>query len=257
MPRPDRGAEPAAERLPRRRRRRRARRGPRRRRPPRRRGGARPVGRRPDRREGQLLHHRLPDHLRLQDAGGLGAAVRRHRRRQAARRGPRHRRQDQHGRVRDGVLHRDLVLRPHPQPVGRRAHPRRLGRRLGRGRGLVHGAAGRRFRHGRLHPPARRRHRHRRRQAHLRRRLPLRPGGDGLQPRPTRALHPDRRGRGAAAGDHRRLRPARLRLDRPARARPRRGLPRRRPGGPPRRHRRRVPGRRLRARRPRAVPRGR
>ena len=43
--------------------------------------------------------------------------------RDAGRRDPR---QDQHGRVRDGLVHRELGLRPHAQPVGPRPHPRRL-----------------------------------------------------------------------------------------------------------------------------------
>ena len=43
-------------------------------------------------------------------------------------------RQDQHGRVRDGLLHRALRLRPDPQPVGPRPDPRRLRRRLARPR---------------------------------------------------------------------------------------------------------------------------
>jgi hypothetical protein len=39
------------------------------------------------------------------ELGLLGAALRRHRGGQAARGGPRHRRQDQHGRVRHGLVH--------------------------------------------------------------------------------------------------------------------------------------------------------
>jgi aspartyl-tRNA(Asn)/glutamyl-tRNA(Gln) amidotransferase subunit A len=38
--------------------------------------------------------------------------------------------QDQPRRVRDGVLHRELRVRAHPQPVGSGPHPRRLGRGL-------------------------------------------------------------------------------------------------------------------------------
>ena len=132
------------------------------------------------------------DHLRLEDPRGLAPAVRRHRRRAAAGRRRRDPRQDQHGRVRDGLLHRALGLRPDPQPVGPRPDPRRLRRRLG-GRGRrVRGAAGDRHRHRRLDPPARRRHRHRRREADLRRRLPLRPGraGHHRSTRPGRAPAP-------------------------------------------------------------------
>ena len=64
-----------------------------------------------------------------------------------------------------------------PQPVGPRAHPGRVRRRLLRGRGGVRGAARHRHRHRRLDPPARGRHRHGRHQADLRRRLALRPRG--------------------------------------------------------------------------------
>ena len=48
-----------------------------------------------------------------------------------ARGGPGPARQDQHGRVRDGLVDGALRLRPDAQPVGPRAHPRRLRRRLG------------------------------------------------------------------------------------------------------------------------------
>ena len=67
----------------------------------------------------------VPDHLRLEDPRGLGPAVRRDgdaRGCEAA--GVVDPRQDQHGRVRDGLLDRELRVRPDPQPVGpRRASP--------------------------------------------------------------------------------------------------------------------------------------
>ena len=44
-------------------------------------------------------------------------------------------RQAEHGRVRDGLVHRELRLRPDPQPVGPGARARRLVGRLGRGGG--------------------------------------------------------------------------------------------------------------------------
>ena len=73
--------------------------------------------------------------------------------------------QDQHGRVRDGLLHRALGLRPHAQPVGPRPHPRRLRWRLGGSGGGLRGPAGRRHRHRRLDPAAGCGDRHRGRQA--------------------------------------------------------------------------------------------
>ena len=89
------------------------------------------------------MHERHALDLGLEDPRGLGAAVRRDRRAQAPRGRPRAARQDQHGRVRDGLVDRALGLRPDPQPVGPRPHPRRLRRRLGRGRRRLRGARSR------------------------------------------------------------------------------------------------------------------
>lgn len=125
-----------------------------------------------------------------------------------------HPRQDQHGRVRDGLLHRELRLRSDRQPVGPLPDPRRLRRRFGRRAGRLRGAAGDRHRHRRLDPPARRGHRHRRREADLRLGVALRPGRVLQQPGPGRPVRPDRAGRGAAARGDRRPRPAGLHLDR-------------------------------------------
>ena len=173
--------------------------------------------RRADRGQGRAGHQGAAHHVRLADPRGLGAAVRRHGRRAAARGRPADPRQDQHGRVRDGLLHRALGLRPDPQPVGPRPHPRRLRRRLGgRGRG-VRGAAGHRHRHRRLDPPARRGHRHGRREADVRRGLALRPGRAGQLPRPGRPGHPHRPRRRPAARGDRRPRPARLDVHRRSR----------------------------------------
>ena len=150
--------------------------------------------------------------LRLEDPRGLDPAVRRDRRREAQGRRPADPGQDQHGRVRDGLLHRALGVRPDAQPVGPRPDPRRLRRRLGGGGRRLRGAARHRHRHRRLDPPARRRHRHGRRQADVRRGVPLRPRRAGQQPRPGRPGHPHGAGRRAAARGHRRPRPARLHL---------------------------------------------
>ena len=136
------------------------------------------------------------------------------RRLQAGRRD--HRRQDQHGRVRHGLLHRELRLRAQPQPVGPGPDPGRLVRRVGRRGGRVRGAAGHRHRHRRLDPPARRGLRDRRHQAHLRRLIPVRGGGLRLEPGHAGTVRPDgARHRAAARGDVR-ARPVRLHLDRRA-----------------------------------------
>ena len=90
-------------------------------------------------------------------------------------------RQDEHGRVRDGLVHRALrPTAPTRNPWDLDAHPRRFRRRLVGGARGVRGAAGDRHRHRRLDPAAGRRHRHGRRQADLRRRLALRPGRAGV-----------------------------------------------------------------------------
>ena len=142
------------------------------------------------------------DDLRLAHPRGLASAVRRDGHRAAARGGRGRARQDQHGRVRHGLVDRELRLRPDRATRGTsRASPavlRRFGRRGGRGRG----AARDRHRHRRLDPPAGRGLRSRRRQADLRRGEPLRPGRVLLQPRPGRPVRPHgARRRAAARGD--------------------------------------------------------
>ena len=166
------------------RRRRRSGRDPRRRRR-RRRRAPRPR-RRADRRQGPHRHDRPAHHGRLEDPRRLAQPLRRHRRRAPARRQDADPGQDQPGRIRDGLLHRALRLRPHPQPVGPGPHPRRFRRRLRCRRRGLRSPAGPRHGHRRLHPPARRRHRHGRRQAHLRRRVPLRRHRHGVLAGPDR-----------------------------------------------------------------------
>ena len=173
-PGPDRRRRHRDPRLPPRRRRGRAGDGPRHRRPSFRRRGAAPAGRRSDRGQGRHHHQGHAHHCGLAHPRGLGAAVRRHRHATPQGGRPAHPRQDQHGRVRDGLVHRALRLRPDAQPMGHRPHPRRLRRRLGGCGRRVRGPARDRHRHRRLDPPARRDDRHRRRQADLRRRLALR-----------------------------------------------------------------------------------
>ncbi len=77
-----------------------------------------------------LCTERHPDHLLVEDPGGVAAALRRDGRRAAAGGRRDRRRQDQHGRVRHGLLDRELVFGPDPQP------PRpRPGARAGRAGG--------------------------------------------------------------------------------------------------------------------------
>ena len=77
----------------------------------------RSAGRHPGRGQGQPGHPRFPHHLRLPHPRELPLPVRSHRRAPASERGGRHRRQDQHGRVRHGVVDRELRLRPHAQSL--------------------------------------------------------------------------------------------------------------------------------------------
>ena len=123
-------------------------------------------------------------------------------------------RQDEHGRVRDGLLERELRLRRRPQPVGPRARAGRQLRRLRCGRRRRPRAVRDRHRHRRLDPPARLALRNRRPQAHLRRGLALRDDRLRLVARPVRNAHPRRHGRGAAHPRAGGARPARLHLDR-------------------------------------------
>ena len=155
-------------------------------------GGAAPgpAGRRARRGQGRPRHRGRAHDLRLAHPRGLPPALHRHRG-GAARGGGRGRdRQDEHGRVRDGLVHREQRLQGHAQSLGPRARARRLVRRLRGGGRRGHGAAGPRHRHRRLDPPARRALRRRRPQADLRPREPLRPGGLRLVAGPGRARWP-------------------------------------------------------------------
>ena len=89
--------------------------------------------RRADRAQGRDLDARRRDDRRLEDPRGLQAGLRRDRRRPLQGRGPAAARQDEPRRVRDGLLDRELRLRPDPQPVG--SEPRaRAARRAARPR---------------------------------------------------------------------------------------------------------------------------
>ena len=191
------------------------------------------AGRRAARAQGRLHHGRHAHHLRVADPRGLAPAVRRHRHGAAASGRDHDPGQDEHGRVRDGLVHRALGLRAHAQPVGHRAHPGRLRRGVGRGARGLRGAAGHRHGHRRLDPPARGDDGHGRGEADLRRRLPLRAGGLRVVAGPGRAVRPHGARRRAAARGDRRVRPARLHVDRrpgPGRRRGRAGRRVRRPG---------------------------
>ena len=104
--------------------------------------------------QGPAVHARDPHHLWVQDPGRLRAALRRHRGRAAVRGGRGPARQAQHGRVRDGLVHRELRVLHHLQPVGPGPRAGRLLRRRLRGGGRGHGAAHPRHRHRRLDPAA-------------------------------------------------------------------------------------------------------
>ena len=127
----------------------------------------------------------------------LRAAIRRDRRRAARSRRRGHRRQDQLRRVRDGLVHGELRLRPDAQSVGPRAHAGRIERRVGGGGRGRHGAGRARLGHRRLDPPARRALRRRRPEADLRARVALRAPRVRLVARSDRAAG-DARSRDAA-----------------------------------------------------------
>ena len=216
-----------------------------------------PTRRGADRGEGRHGHGRAPHHVRLADPRGLDPAVRRDGGRPAQGRRAADPRQDQHGRVRHGQLDRALRLRPHPQPVGPRPDPGRLGWGLRRGGGRLRGAAGRRHRHRRIDPATGSRHRDRRGEADVRRGVALRPRRPGQLARPGRTGHSHRAGRGAAARGDRRTRPARLHVGRRATPGPRRSRPpgsRRRPDRRPDRRDQGARRRGLPERRAREVP---
>ena len=125
------------------------------------------------------------------------------------------RRQDQPRRVRDGLEHRELGVRPDPQPARHDAGcpaDRSGGIAAAVAAGFAASALG--SRHRRFDPPAGRAVRRRRRQADVRRRQPLRAGRVRQQPRPDRPVHhtPSPTPRSSLEVD-RRSRPARLDVD--------------------------------------------
>ncbi len=129
--------------------------------------------------------------------------------------------QDQHGRVRDGLLHGALRLRADQQPVGPRPRSGWVLGRLGCIGGCPPGAGRHRDRHRRLGAPAGGHVRDRRHEAHLRSREPVRDRRVRLVAGPGRADRAERHRHGCAAARRRRSRRARLDL----RARPGPGRP--------------------------------
>ena len=100
-------------------------------------------------------------------------------------------RQDEHRRVRDGLVDRELGVRAFPQPVGSLARAGRLGRRLGGGRLRGPRAVGARLGHRRLDQAALGALRERRAAADLRHRLALRDRRVRVVARPGRAGRED------------------------------------------------------------------
>ena len=193
------------------------------------------AARRAPRDQGPALDQGHADHLCVAHPRGLPPRLRRDGRRARPRRRAGQPRQGQHGRVRDGLVQRDLGLRPRAQPVGSHEGARRQLGRQRRGRGWRLRPVGARLRHGWLDPPAGRPVRHRRHEADLRRRLALRSRRLRVEPRPDRPDDEQRRRLRRVARGDRRARPARhARRVGPARADRARAAraPRRRAPGP-------------------------
>ena len=172
LPRGDRGPGPGAARLP-----------------PRRRRARR---RRPDRAQGRDHDEGHPDDGGLEDPRRLHARLRLDGRRALQGGRPAHPGQDEPGRVRHGLVHRELGLRPDAEPVGSRARAGRLVGRLGSGGRRRARALGARHRHRRLRQAARLALRRRRPAPDLRHGLALRDRRLRLEPRPGRPADEDR-----------------------------------------------------------------
>ncbi len=128
-------------------------------------------------------------------------------------------RQDEHGRVRDGLVNRELRLRADAEPVGPPARARWLvGRFDGRGRGGSR-ALGARVRHRRLDQAAGGALRSRRTASDLRHGQPLRHRRLRVEPRSDRPDREDGSRLRTALPHRRRTRPLRLDDGRPSPAR--------------------------------------
>ncbi len=140
--------------------------------------------------QGPLLHGRRALAVGVAHPRGLPPALHRHRR-CAARCGRGAAAcQDQPGRVCDGLLQRELRLRPGAQPVGSRARARGVVGGQRRRRRRRPRSLGARHRHRRIDPPACRAVRDRRAETDLRRRLALRDDRVRLLARSGRARSP-------------------------------------------------------------------
>ena len=130
---------------------------------------------------------RAAHHRGLAHARGLGRPIRRHRDIPAP-----------GGRVADlarptwtssrWARRPSTPVRPNPQPMGHRAHPRWLRRRFGGGRRRLRGSARHWDRYRRIDPPACGDDRYGRHEADVRGRLAVRPDRPRKQPRPGRPV---------------------------------------------------------------------
>ena len=136
--------------------------------------------------QGRALHRRGHDHLRVAHPRRLRAALRRHGRRAPQGRRRRARGQDEHGRVRHGVVEREFGLSPGAQSVGLGEGAGGIERRIGGGGGG--GRVSRRawLGHRRKRAAARGAVWVRGPQAHLRSRVALWAGGVRVVARPGR-----------------------------------------------------------------------
>ena len=149
--------------------------------------------RRARRHQGQHVRRRHHDHLRLEDPWGLPTALHRDGRGALARRGCDRDREDEPGRICDGIVDGELRVRSHTQPVGCLTGTRRIERWIG-GRGFGgNGGGGTRQRYRRLDSSAGRAVRCGRCQAHLRARVTLRIGRVRELARSDRPLRAQRR----------------------------------------------------------------
>ena len=153
-----------------------------------RRGQGRAAHRHSHRAQGHPGDRRDAHDVRLAHARELRVAVRRARGRPPGPRRHRARRQDQHGRVRHGLVERDVVLRSGEESLAHGLCARRQFRRHGGGRRGAAGAGRHGHRHRRLDPPAGRHVGHLRPEAHVWGVLPLRTRRVRVQPRPGRSL---------------------------------------------------------------------